>query len=298
MIKSKFKNRKAEQLLIEALETVAPGTELREALEYINKAGTGALIVIGSNPSIQGLSNGGFDLDCPFRAQRLFELAKMDGAIILTEDCRKIAKANVHLVPSSDIPTRETGIRHRTAERVAKQANCLVVSISQRRDLITVHTGALKYTLEDIRTVLTKANQALQTLERYKFRLQEVSAQLSSLEFEGYVTLVDVAEVLQKAEMVKRVGHEIEAYISELGTEARLIEMQLDDMMTGVEEDCLMTIKDYCHDRRQVQRIAKKLGRISEEDLLSATEICLLLGYKDEANLLDQPVQPRGFRLL
>ena len=293
----KMGSKKKEQRLIKALKMVAPGTELREALEYIIKAGTGALIVIGDTTKVKSLCNGGFELNCAFRSQLLFELAKMDGAIILNDDVTRILKANVHLVPDSKIPTRETGIRHRTAERVAKQTKSIVIAISQRRDIVSLHIGDTKYALEDIRSILTKANQALQTLERYKSRLNEVSSHLSTLEFEGLVTLLDVVTVLQRSEMVQRVAKEIERYISELGTEGRLIEMQLEEMMAGVEEDSLMTIKDYCRERR-AEEVAQALHGLPDEDLLDPIRECQVLGFEDKADLLEQPVYPRGFRLL
>jgi len=289
-------SKKKEQL-IKALKMVAPGTELREALEYIIKGGTGALIVIGDTKKVKSLCNGGFELNCPFRSQLLFELAKMDGAIILNEDVTRILRANVHLVPDSKIPTRETGIRHRTAERVAKQTKSLVIAISQRRDIVSLHIRNIKYALEDIRSILSKANQALQTLERYKSRLNEVSSHLSALEFEGFVTLLDVVTVLQRSEMAQRVAKEIERYISELGTEGRLIQMQLEELMAGVEEESLMTVKDYCQERL-AEEVAQALRALPDEDLLDPLLLCQALGFEDTTELLEQPVYPRGFRLL
>lgn len=290
--------QREEKRLIKALEMVAPGTELREALEHIIKAGTGALIVIGDSERVKSLSSGGFEFNAPFSTQKLFELAKMDGAIILDEEISRILRANVHLVPNPRLPTKETGIRHRTAERVAKQTKALVISISQRRDVVYLYAGNIKYTLEDIRSILAKANQALQTLERYKTSLNEVSANLNALEFEDLVTLSEVALVIQRFEMVRRVAEEIERYISELGTEGRLIKMQLEELMAGVEEDNLMALKDYCRDPKRAEKTRQSLSQLESEVLLDPLEICRFLGYKDGVNLLDQPVHPKGYRLL
>ncbi|MEW6188864.1 MAG: DNA integrity scanning diadenylate cyclase DisA [Actinomycetota bacterium] len=287
-----------EQLLLEAVKKVAPGTELREALEHIIDAKTGALIVIGDTEDVLKLCDGGFELDCKLTSQKLFELAKMDGAIILDSEVKRILRANVHLVPDSSLPTSETGMRHRTAERVAKQTKALVISISQKRDVVSLYVGNMKYVLLDLRVILSKANQALQTLERYKTRLDQVLSNLSALEFEDLVTLSDVSTVLQRAEMVERVSREIERYITELGVEGRLIEMQLDELMANVEEERLLVIKDYCRDSRRAQRIRQELSKLSPVQLLDLMEFCQVLGYEGPVNILDSAVHSRGYRCL
>jgi diadenylate cyclase len=291
-------DKKTEEALIEALERMAPGTELREGLEHILSARTGALIVIGDTDHVLEVCNGGFELDCEFNAQHLFELAKMDGAIILDKDISRIIRANVHLVPDPSLPTSETGMRHRTAERVARQTNALVISISQKRDVVTLYLNGIKYALQDIRVLLAKANQALQTLERYKTRLDEVLANLSALEFEDLVTLLDVVTAIQRFEMVHRVSREIERYISELGTEGRLIRMQLDELVGNIEEQALMVVKDYSPDSERATLVLETLASISSEDLLDATQVGKALGYEETVNMLEQPLHPRGYRLL
>jgi diadenylate cyclase len=287
-----------EQLLINALEKVAPGTELHEGLEYIISARTGALIVVGDVETVMKLSNGGFEVNCGFTSQKLFELAKMDGAIILDEEASQILLANVHLIPDASLPTSETGMRHRTAERVARQTKALVISISQARDVVSLYVDDVKYILEAIPVILAKANQALQTLEKYKLRLDQVSSNLSALEFEDLVTLMDVVTVIQRAEMVARVAREIERYISELGSEGRLIKMQLDELIGGVSEDSLMVVRDYCVDVKAAEELIERLSDLSSEELLDPVEICHLLGYEESDNLLEFPVHPRGYRLL
>lgn len=284
--------------LIKVLEKIAPGMELREGLDHIVGARTGALIVIGDTKNVMPLCNGGFELNCECTSQRLPELAKMDGAIILDKDMEEVIRVNVHLVPDPSLPTSETGMRHRTAERVSRQTNALVIAISQRRDVVSVYFDGFKYALEDLRVLLAKANQALSALEKYKMRLDQVSANLSALEFEDLVTVVDVVTVLQRSEMAERVAREIERYISELGVEGRLIDLQLEELMAGVEESALMVIKDYCPRVRQAERMRRSLAELSQEQLLDLLEISQLLGFEGDMNVLDQPVHPRGYRLL
>ncbi len=291
-------DKKKDQILTRILQFVAPGTELRVGLEHILDAQTGALIVIGDSEEVMNICNGGFHLDCDFTAQRVFELAKMDGAIILSRDGKKVILANVHLVPDSSLPTSETGIRHRTAERVARQTGSLVISLSQNRDVISLYFDDYKYTLEDIRVVHAKANQALQTLEKYKVRLDQVSSNLSALEFEDLVTLIDVVTVVQRSEMVERIASEVQLYISELGVEGRLIWLQLDELMGNVMEDSLLVIKDYHAKNISAEDVKRELAELSSEDLLDFLKICRVLGYEGDVEILDTPVHPRGYRLL
>ncbi len=270
---------------------------MREGLEHILSARTGALIVVGDVEGVEPLCNGGFILDADFSAQRLFELAKMDGAIIVDEEMTKILRANVHLVPDPSIPSAETGMRHRTAERVAKQTSALVISISQKRDVISLYLDDLKYALQDIRVLLAKGNQALQTLEKYRARLDEVSSNLSALEFEDLVTLTDVVTVLQRAEMLHRVAGEINRYICELGTEGRLLQMQLDELVGNMEFQTLMVIRDYTVRDEDASDIRTELAALSAEALLDPVTLGRLLGY-EAASDLERPVHSRGYRLL
>jgi len=284
--------------LTKALIKVAPGTELRVGLEHIVNAKTGALIVIGDTENISQVVNGGFKLDCEFTSQKLYELAKMDGAIILDDNAGRILLANVHLVPDSSLPTSETGMRHRTAERVARQSQALVISISQRREVVSLYIDDIKYALQDLRVVLVKGNQALQTLEKYKSSLDQVSSSLNALEFEDLVALVDVSTVIQRSQMVKRIASEIRRYIWELGSEGRLLRMQLDELMAGVEDDFMMLVKDYCREPKKAKKIHGLLDKLSADELLDTTKISQLMGYEGTVNIMDRIVHPRGYRLL
>jgi diadenylate cyclase len=286
--------------MIEALGAVAPGRPLREGLDRILQASMGALIVVGDGPDVLNICSGGFLLDAEFSPQRLSELAKMDGAIILAPGATRIARANVHLVPNPNVPTSETGTRHRTAERVARSIDVPVISVSEDMAVIAVYRHDQKHPLEPIPRLLARANQALQTLERYKNRLDEVTGALSALEVEDLVTVRDVVTVLQRAEMVRRIAEEIEGYIVELGTDGRLILLQLEELMGGVDDDRRYVIRDFSRAASQalVDDAIGRLAELSTERLLDLKEVATLLDLVGDDGELDTGVQPRGYRLL
>jgi len=279
---------------------VAPGTALREGIDNCVLARTGALIVIGDEDGLAPLLSGGIKLDIEYTPAFLYQLAKMDGAITLSQNSTKLMWANVQLTPDPTILSRETGTRHRTAERVSKQTDALVVSISERREVVTLFAGGAKYVLQEIPAVLAKANQALATLDKYRSRLDQVSTRLTALEFEGGVTLHDVLTVLQRAELVTRMAVEIERYIVELGTEGRLIEMQLEETMVGVAADKAALLHDYLAEPADdaFAVALDGIGRLAHQDLLDFGRLAETLGYDRKVNTLDYPVSPRGFRIL
>jgi len=282
-----------------ALRLVAPGTQLREGLDRILQARMGALIVVGDGPEVLSVCSGGFLLDAEFTPQRLSELAKMDGAIILATDCSRVARANVHLVPDPNVPTSETGTRHRTAERVGRQLNVPVVTVSEDMSVVTIHRRGEKHTLEPIPRVLARADQALQILGRYKSRLDSVSGSLSALEVEDLVTVRDVATVLQRAEMVRRISEEIEGYVIELGADGRLVLLQLEELMGGVEDDRRLVAKDYFQ-RSEVFELTEvliALSQLDDEDLLDLNAVASVL-HLGAGIGVDSALQPRGYRLL
>lgn len=282
------------------LQLVAPGTPFREGLENVLRAKTGGLIVVGYSPDLMDIVDGGFSINCDFSPNYLYELAKMDGAIILSEDVKRILYANTQLIPDPGIPSTETGIRHRTAERVAKQTGKLVVSISQRRNVITLYQGTLRYALKDIGVILTKANQAIQTLEKYKVVLDQALTNLGASEFEELVTLHDVCNVLQRVEMVLRIKAEIKRYINELGTEGRLISMQLEELVANTEYELVLLLKDYSREPtdEKIKEIRAGLKRLNSEEILDHHNIVRLLGYSHSNAVLEEQVSPRGFRVL
>lgn len=290
-----------EQHLLRILRAVAPGTPLREGLEHILRSETGALIVVDDRPEVLEIAEGGFTVNAEFSPARLYELAKMDGAIILSQDARRIVAANTQLVPDLSIPSTETGIRHRTAERVARQTDAMVISISQRRGIITVYKGPIKYVLRDLEVIFTKANQAIQTLEKYRAVLDRILVNLGILEFEDSVTLYEVCKAVQRMEMTMRVVKEIEKYIAELGTEGRLITMQLEELVTNLEPEALLIIQDYAAETPPERTPKQVLGIISSwpsEDLLDLMLIARVLGHVGGGGTLEQSVSPRGYRIL
>jgi diadenylate cyclase len=253
--------------LLQALKRVAPGTELRHGIDDIIRSHHGALIVIGEPSDLQFLFSGGLQLDHPFSAPFLYELAKMDGAIILNANATRIVSANVQLMPDPALAATATGTRHRTAERVAKQTGAIVISISQARDTVTLYVGEIGYQLDSIAELLAKTNQAVATLETFRSRLDQVASRLLALEFQGAVTLDDVLVVLQRVEMARRMGDEIELSVLELGREGRLLDMQVAELIADVPRE----------------RLNLELGDV--------------LGYGG-VNPLDHAVAPRGYRSL
>ena len=232
-------------MLQDILKIMAPGTALREGLDNILKARTGALIVIGDSKEVLDLTDGGITINEPYTPAKLYELAKMDGAIVISKDLKKILLANTQIIPSSAIHTDETGTRHKTAERTAKQTGELVISISQRRSVITVFKGDFRYTIEEPERIISIANQALQTLENYKKVFDTKLKILNEYEFNDIVTLDNVLTCLQRADMVMQIAEQVELAILELGKNGLLIKMQLEELIEDLPKEELLIIKDY-----------------------------------------------------
>ncbi|HZJ76279.1 MAG TPA: DNA integrity scanning diadenylate cyclase DisA [Oscillospiraceae bacterium] len=291
--------RVKEALLFEAIKAMAPGTSLREGLENVLKAMTGALIVIGYSDAIKDMIDGGFAINVDFSPAYLYELCKMDGAIILSNDCRKILYANTQIMTDASIQSVETGTRHRTAERVAKLTGQAVIAISQKRHIITLYKGHSKYIVQDTNKILTKANQAIQTLEKYKSVLDQATINLSALEFEDLVTVHDVVTVIQRTEMVIKIVHEIEKYICELGSEGRLVNMQMEELVANVIKDGKYVIMDYNANLEiEEDEVQAMLHELSSEELLDLSLISKILGYGSGVDALDITVSTRGYRIL
>lgn len=289
-----------EPRLVRALEMVAPGTAIRSGIDHIVQSRSGGLIVIGEPDDLAFLFSGGIKLDIDYTPTMLYQLAKMDGAIVLSSNCTKICWANVQLMPDPTILSLETGTRHRTAERVSKQTDALVVAISSRRPVVSLYVDGALYMLEDIPVVLSKANQALTTLDKYRTRLDQVSTRLTALEFEGRATMHDMLTLLQRSELVTRMAVEIERYIVELGTEGRLIEMQLEESMIGVAGEKSSIVRDYIvlDNDENYAFVIDTIARLPHQDLLDFGRLAELLGYDRKLNTLDYAVAPRGYRIL
>ena len=290
--------------MTELLKLIAPGTPIRDGLENILRAKTGALLLItDNNDVIKDVVDGGFYINEEYTSSRLYELAKMDGAIVLSGDLKRILFANAQLIPSRDIETMETGTRHRTAERTAKQTGELVISISQRRNIITIFKGNFRYILEDTNAVLNKANQGIQTLERYRKVFDNKLSILNEYEFNDIVTLKNVIDVIQRAEMVRRISDEIKNQIYELGEDGRLVNMQLEELMGGLEKEETLIIKDYLapvkgRKKRTAEDVMGELSQIQYEDMTKEGTIAKLLGYGTFDNYDEVGVYTRGYRIL
>lgn len=279
------------------LKLMSPGTALREGLENILRAKTGGLIVIGDDDNVMKIVDGGFNINSDYSPAYVYELAKMDGAIVLSSDLKKIIYANTQLVPDYTLTTYETGTRHRTANRVAKQTGNVVIAISQRRNIITVYKGDLKYVLQESSVILARANQAIQTLEKYVTVLDRVINNLNLLEFQDLTTIFDVVTAIQRTEMVMRVVEEIKRYIVELGNEGRLIAMQLSELIRFIERDGILLIRDYCKEDMDYNEIYNEIQRLTAEELVDLDLISKLLGYGGMP-LTDTLISPKGFRIL
>lgn len=289
-----FSGKKA----ISTLKMISPGTSLRLGIDHVLKAKTGGLIVIADGDDVMKIVDGGFQINAEYSPAYLYELAKMDGAIVLSGDIKTILYANAQLIPDYSIETSETGTRHRTAERVAKQTGSIVIAISQRRNVITVYQDDKKYVIEDISKIFTKSNQALQTLEKYKAVLDQAIISLTALEFKDLVTLYDVILVVQKIEMVMRVTNIIEKYIVELGIEGTLLSMQVDELMGTTKIDQNQILKDYKRNDMTLAEFKKKIISLSSEELLDLANIAKMIGYTGFTESMDMPVRPRGYRIL
>lgn len=281
----------------DVLKIMCPGTQLREGLENILRAKTGGLIVIGDSEDVMQLVDGGFNINAEYTPSYVYELAKMDGAIVITEDLKKIVCANAQLIPDSSIPTYETGTRHRTAHRVAKQTNNIVIAISQRRNIITMYKGDIKYVLRESSVILSKANQAIQTLEKYVAVLERVINNLNLLEFQDLTTLFDVVTAVQRTEMVMRIVEEINMYILELGNEGRLISMQLSELIKHIERDGILLIRDYCNEESEYSDVYEHVQRLNSAELVDLDAIARTLGHGG-IPLIDTLISPKGYRIL
>lgn len=278
------------------LAAVAPGTALRDGLERILRGRTGAIVVLGYDERVEAICSGGFELDIEFTPARLRELAKMDGAVVVDHDSGRIRRANAQLIPDPAIPSMETGMRHRTAERVAKQTGYPVISVSQSMRIIALYVRGRRHVLEDSDLLMSRANQALATLERYETRFDEVLAALSALEIEDLVTVRDVVVVAQRMEMVRRIWHELDGYVVELGTDGRLLRLQVEELVSGVARDQELLLADYgTSDGEELQA---RLATLDPTQLANPIDVARALRLGSGVSGLETALAPRGHRLL
>lgn len=291
-----------QEEMLEILQMLAPGTKLREGLDNILKAKTGALIVLSESDQVMKIVDGGFKINQNFTPANVYELAKMDGAIVVSKDLEKLVMANVQLVPDHKIKTFETGTRHRTAERVAKETNELVICISQRRGIITIFKGDFRYVINETSAVIMRANQTLQALEKYKVVFDNMLNILSEHEFDDIVSLETVANTIYRSEIIMRMETEVKRNIIELGDEGRLVNMQLEELIANVESEEKKIIKDYMITKKKSTKtpesVLKEIRKLDRKDLVNAEKIIKILGFEIDTNVLDLNVSPKGYRIL
>lgn len=294
-----------QEEILDILKKVAPGTALRAGLDNILKAKTGALIVLSESEQVMDIVDGGFKLDLDFTPANIYELCKMDGAIVVSSDLKKILRANVQLVPDHKIKTVETGTRHRTAERTAKQTNEIVICISQRRGIITIFKGDFRYVINDTEAVIMEATQMLETLEKYKRVFDHMLNVLTEHEFDDIVYLELVANAIYRSEMIMKMKTEVERTIIELGNEGRLVNIQLLELIDNVEQEEKQIIQDYMvsgkrKDKKAADNILDEIRKLDRKGLIDSEKIIKILGYEADSTteLLDMNVSPRGYRVL
>ena len=287
-----------KQDLMDIIVKVAPGSPLREGVDYILDAGIGALIVIGYDDEVEKVRDGGFFIDCDYTPERIFELSKMDGAIILNDDCSKILYANVHIQPDTSFTTTESGTRHRTAERTAKHLKREVVAISERKKNVTLYKGELKYRLKNFDELNIEVGQVLKTLESYRHVLNRSLDNLTILELDDLVTVLDVANTLQRFEMVRRISEEITRYLLELGTRGRLVNMQVSELIWDLDDEEESFLKDYIDDGMTTDSVRRYLHSLSDSELLEVENVVVALGYSKSSSVFDNKIAAKGYRVL
>lgn len=277
------------------LKQVAPGTPLRDAISLIVQQESGALIVLGTDPQMENLISGGFRLlDAEFSSQRLAELAKMDGAILLDGTGEQILAANIQLNPDPDIETHETGMRQRTAERVARQTGHPVIAVSEGRETATVYVGDHRYKLQSATMLLAQANQSMLTLERFRRQLAESEDGLTRSEVAGTTLVRDLVRLFQRAALVLHLGAELDHYAVELGAEGQLLRLQIGDLVWGVDQLLELVYRDYTGSRAKSPKPIAKLRSmgLGELDDLANVAAAVDLGS------MDASVRPQGLRAL
>lgn len=287
-------NKKLESMLMQ----ITPGTPLRDGIDNILDGGIGALIVVGIDETVEKMLDGGFVINCDYTPERIFELAKMDGAIIVDDECKKILYANVHLQVDRNYSSEESGTRHRTAQRAGKQTGKLVIAVSERKKVVSLYKGDIRYKLKNTSEITSEAAQALKTMERYRYVLDKSLANLTILELDDIVTLYDVAQVLQRFEMMRRIDEELKGYVVELGTEGRLMDLQLKDLEQDINEDMEEFLSDYMSSDSTYEDVMSQIANLTNIELLEIENFSSALGYRKSYSNLDNKISPKGYRVL
>ncbi len=293
VVKISVKKAKAkkEKDFVDILKMFAPGASIRTAFNDLLRARMGALIVI-DNGNLENIIEKGFRVNAKFSPQKLVELSKMDGAIILSHDLKKILYANTLLSPKTGITTKETGIRHKAADRTAKQAQTIVVAVSERRNKITLYYKEASYELAASSEILRRATETLQTLEKQKDIFNDSLDNLNLLELKRLVTINDVSAVLQRLEIIKRISNIIRRHLAELGKEGMVVNMSLKECMRNLDKEEKMILKDYFGINSSFA--SKILSKMDFDFLLEPMNISRMLFEE----LHDKPISPKGLRIL
>ncbi|WP_156299690.1 DNA integrity scanning diadenylate cyclase DisA [Streptobacillus canis] len=287
-----------EKVYEQIFKIVAPGQPLRVAIEKIQEASLGGLIILASLEDMEEYVDGGFRLDTTFTPQKVYELAKMDGAVLISEDLKIIHGANIQLQPDKNIETSESGTRHRTADRIAKLTGNTVITISERRKRITVYKGNFKHTLELIGDLLIKSSQAIMSLEKYAVSVNKYMENLTISEFENTVLLEEVIAGLRHFYLMFTMDKEVRQYIMELGTEGRLVELQHHEIMANQKNNLINFIKDYSRKNKNSEKMFTDLMELSKDDIRDDIKLAKVLGYDLKQDLIDENLFPRGYRIL
>lgn len=288
----------AQNSMEDAIISTAPGTALRHALDMIIAGHMGALICIGDSEHVLAAGNDGFPLDISFTANRLFELSKMDGAIVVNKDLTRILHANFHLNPDSSLPTSETGMRHRTAARMSVLTDAMVISVSERRQVVNVFVDGKAHQLRSVQEIMASVNQLLATMQTTRNTLDREFLRLSSLELDNVATLNDITNIFSNLELLMIASKKLEGCIHELGTEGRIVNMQREQFAGDMDDVYTLMIRDYACDSslENAQRIREEFTRLTPQQLHSAMRVARILGY-DNLNE-DSVMKPLGLRTL
>jgi len=286
----------SENLNLE-INQLLPGEPLRLGVDLIANKNAGALIVIGTSSKLDKISSGGITLNnCSYSPEMLSELAKMDGAIIVSEDVGKILKANVHLNPDDKIQTSETGTRHRTAQRTSSSINLPVVAVSEESSTIKVFDNSEVVELEESSAILGRVNESLQSIDRMRRRFDEAVTNLGELELENSLTNQEVLQVIQRGELLTRLASQVRLEAEKLGTEAGLITIQIDSLESGVTSTLNLVLKDHLPGRkfRVTSKVLDEISELSYQELNTIDYLGSILAKLP----LDDISVPRGYRVL
>lgn len=297
VLKIPIENQK-ERELTASLKMLSPGTSLRHGIDQIMQANTGGLIVVGDTPEILNLTEGGFRINCTYSPTRLSELAKMDGAIILSTDIKRIVRANVTLMLNASIPSNETGLRHRAAEKFAKETGHIVLAISKRRNTLTLYTRNQGYIFRERTDLMSGANHVILVLNQYVKTMQQNVATLNWAELNGSVTLQKVITAIQACERVRRTERELNGYQIELGNEAKSLQLIPSELSTEIER-AMLIIKDYYRQEdREEYQVFEKIFNLTPSELALEDNICDILGYTPDFNDQQKTIIPQGYRMI